>query len=156
MDSYYRKKALYAKQLYDKNLPFVKVYAAVKIGENYLVLKKQKEGKVSYHLAGGGVEKNESLVKAVKRELLEELNAEVKIIRKLGVYDKLTVPYELDGERFFVKYEIHVFLTEFVKSKNKKFGLKGEFDSSIEIAQIDEKTLLENVAEFCDFNIALN
>lgn len=37
---------------------------------------------------GGGIEENENIIEALKRELLEELGARVKIIKELGtVYD---------------------------------------------------------------------
>lgn len=156
MKSYYRKKAEYAKKLYDKGLPFVKVYATVREGEDFIVLKREKEGKISYQLAGGGVDEKEDLTTAVKRELLEELNAVVEVVSELGVYNDLVVPYELDGEKFSVRYEIHVFDTKLIRFKRGRLGLKGEFDKRTDIARIDKNTLLNTVAEFCEFNIKLD
>jgi 8-oxo-dGTP pyrophosphatase MutT (NUDIX family) len=40
---------------------------------------------ITIETAGGGVEKGESLEEAIRRELYEELGAEVKIICKIGV-----------------------------------------------------------------------
>lgn len=156
MKNYYRKKAEFAKKLYDKGLPFVKVYATVREGEDFIVLKREKEGKISYQLAGGGVDEGEDLTRAVKRELLEELNAVVEVVSELGVYNDLVVPYELDGEKFSVRYEIHVFDTKLIRFKRGKLGLKGEFDKATEIERIDKTTLLNTVAEFCEFNIKLD
>ncbi len=44
-----------------------------------------KKEKNEYKLPGGGVEDNESLEEAFKREVLEETGCEVSIVKKLGV-----------------------------------------------------------------------
>ena len=116
MSDYYRQKALRAKELLDKGLPFVKVYAPVRVGDKFLVLAKQTDNGVIYSLSGGGVDEGETLQQAIKRELMEELNVEVDIIKELGVYDKLFKTWRLDDESFDIRYEIHVFDT---KLKNK-------------------------------------
>ena len=156
MSSYYKKKARYAKYLYDRGLPFIKVYATCKVDDEFLVLEKTIDGKTTYHLAGGGVDRGESLKKAIKRELKEELNVKVEVIKELGVYDKLYVTWEYEGEKFDIQYEIHVFETKFVKNIKHRFGLKGEFDSKIKISKIDKQTMLENVDEFKIFKIPYN
>ena len=154
--NYYLAKAKRAKELYDKGLPFVKVYAPVRDGNKFIVLEKQTEKGKRYDIAGGGVDEGETLEEAIKRELKEELNAEVEIIKELGVYDKFYHPWTLDGETFNVQYEIHVFDTK-LKSKFKgDFGLKGEFDKNIKIAKIDKETLINNVSEFRDFGIKID
>lgn len=153
-NNYYIKKATYAKELYDKGLPFVKVYAPVRDGDKFIVLEKTSEKGTTYHLAGGGVDEGESLEEAIRRELLEELNLEVEIIKKLGTHDTFYKTWELNGKKFDVRYEIHVFDTKLKKQLNGDFGLEGEFNN-IKIVKIDKKTLLNNVAEFCKFNIEL-
>ena len=140
MSDYYKNKAIRAKKLYDEGKPWVKVYATVRIGDNFLVLKHNDE----YMLAGGGVD-----------ELLEELNVEVEIIKELGVYDKLYVPWKLGNEEFKVQYEIHVFDTRLIKHVDGKLGLDGEFNDNTKIALIDKETLLSEVVEFKSFKINL-
>ena len=98
---FYRQKALRAKELYDKGLPFVKVYAPVRDGAKFIVLEKHRNGKTTYDISGGGVEDGETLEEAIKREIKEELNIEVDAIKELGVYDKFYHPWELDGETFY-------------------------------------------------------
>lgn len=155
MNDYYKKKAIKAKKCYDKGIPLVKVYASVRDGDKFIVLKKRKDNKVTYHLAGGGVDDGETLEEAIKREILEELNVEVEIIKKLGVYDKLYVPWKLDGEEFKVQYEIHVFDTKVIRKVDGEFGLEGEFNKEMQIDKIDKETLVNNIAEFNSFKIKI-
>ena len=85
----------------------------------------------------------------------EELNAEVDIIKELGVYDKMFVKYCLDENEFEVQYEIHVFETKLVNMIDGKLGLEGEFSNNYEIAKINKETLLKEIAEFSQFGIKL-
>ena len=156
MSDYYRQKALRAKELYDKGLPFVKVYAPVRVGDKFLVLEKNTDDGVMYEISGGGVDDGETLEDAIQRELREELNVEVEIIRELGVYDKLYKTWRLDDYSFDIRYEIHVFDTKLKKKLNGKFGLDGEFNSKMKITEIDRETLLKNVSEFRDFGIKID
>ena len=153
---YYQNKALIAKELCEKGLPWVKVYAVVRDNDEFIVLTKEKDGKIEYMLAGGGVDKGESLEKAIKREVKEELNMKIEVLGELGVYDKLYVPWTYNGVTYNVQYEIHVLDTKVLKIKKGRLGLKGEFDKNTNIARIDEKTLLNNVVEFNSFGIKLN
>lgn len=156
MSDYYRSKALIAKELYDKGLPFVKVYAPVRNGDKFIVLTKETENGIKYQISGGGVDKGETLEQAIKRELREELNVEVEIIKELGVYDKFYATWRLDGEEFDVQYEIHVFDTKLKKKLDGNFGLAGEFDKRFNIVEVDKETLVSNVAEFRDFGIKID
>ena len=156
MSDYYRTKALYAKKLYDKGLPFVKVYAPVRDGDKFIVLAKETDDGVKYDISGGGVDEGETLEQAIKRELKEELNVEVDIIKELGVYDKLYKTWKLDDFSFDIQYEIHVFDTKLKRRLKGRFGLDGEFDNKVKIAKIDKKTLIENVAEFKDYGIKID
>ena len=153
---YYQNKALIAKELCEKGLPWVKVYAVVRDNDEFIVLTKEKDGKIEYMLAGGGVDKGESLEKAIKREVKEELNMKIEVLGVLGVYDNLYVPWTYNGVTYNVQYEIHVLDTKVLKIKKGRLGLKGEFDKNTNIARIDEKTLLNNVVEFNSFGIKLN
>ena len=153
---YYKAKALRAKELYDKGLPFVKVYAPVRDGDKFIVLEKTTNDGVAYDIAGGGVDEGETLEEAIRRELMEELNVEVEVIKELGVYDKLYKTWTLDGESFDIQYEIHVFDTKLKKQCDGDFGLDGEFDKKTKIARIDKQTLISKVPEFNSFNIKID
>ena len=156
MTDYYRSKALRAKELYNKGLPFVKVYAPVRDGDKFMVLAKETEDGIKYYISGGGVDEGETLEQAIKRELMEELNVEVDVIKELGVYDKLYKTWRLDDESFDIQYEIHVFDTKLKKKLEGKFGLDGEFDKNVKIAWIDKETLISTIPEFRDFGIKID
>ena len=154
---YYRQKALRAKELYDKGLPFVKVYAPVRVGDEFMVLKRTKGNEIYYDIAGGGVDEGETLEQAIKRELKEELNVEVDVIKELGVYNDMIRTWKLDDFSFDIRYEIHVFDTRLKKTFNGEFGLDGEFNrKTTSVAKIDKQTLIENVPEFKDFGIKID
>lgn len=55
--------------------------------------------KDNYHkLPGGGVEENENIIEALNREILEEVGANIKVLKEVGViieYRKLRKPYQL-------------------------------------------------------------
>lgn len=155
-EEYYIQKATRAKALYEQGLPFVKVYATVRDGGKFIVLEKHKDGKIIYDLSGGGVEDNESVEDAIKRELREELQVEVDIIKKLGVYNNHYRTWRLYDEKFDIRYEIHVFDTVLKKQLKGKKGLDGEFDKDTKIVKIDKSTLLSEVAEFRDFGFKLD
>lgn len=156
-NEYYRKKAEYAKSLHERGLPWIKAYAAVRDGDKFLVLTyTDANGEISYELAGGGIEENETPAEGIVREIEEELNVKVEIIRALGVYDKMVKTWRLDNETYDIPYEIHVFDTKIVKHVNKKNGLEGEFEAKgIKTALIDKKTMLSKVAEFTKMGFKL-
>ena len=146
-EEYYNKKAKYAYELYLAGKPFKKVYAAVKKGDKYVVLK-NKTGKYEYAISGGGVDPGEDNITAIKREILEELNMNVEVARSLGVrHYQRTWRYE--GREFDVDYEAEIFLTRFISySNNSSFGLEGEFDKNVSIAEISKEEMLDTVYEF--------
>lgn len=97
--------------------------------------------------AGGGVEKGENLEEAIRRELMEELGAEVEIIEKVGVvsdYYNLIHRHNINnyylcrvlslGEKRLTQDEINYFhlstlrlsyteaLSEYRKNANSKLG----------------------------------
>ncbi len=157
-NSYYKNKAKKMYNLYINNLPCKKVYAAVKKGDKFVVLKDEKNPKWKYQLSGGGVEDGEDNVSAIKREIYEELNMNVKVIKSLGIINYVAT-WEFEGKKFDVKYEAEIFLTEFVcYLNNNKFGVDGEFDNSAisGIAEISKFEMLENVSEFKKHNILLD
>lgn len=154
--SYYEQKAKLAYELYLKGLPFKKVYAAVQKGDKYVVLK-HETGKYKYSISGGGVDAGEDNITAIKREILEELNINIKIVKSLGVI-KYFKTWHYDGKDFDVDYEAEIFLTEFVSyGDNANFGIEGEFDGKkISICEISKEEMLSTVAEFVTFGIKLD
>lgn len=146
-EEYYNQKAKYAYQLYTEGKPFKKVYAAVKKGDKYIVLK-NKKGNYKYSLSGGGVDPGEDNITAIKRELKEELNVNVKVVKPLGIV-RLVKTWRYEGREFDVPYECEIFLTEFVSYANvKDFGLSGEFDDNFSVAEVSKKEMVNNVFEF--------
>lgn len=149
--NYYNNKAKRMYELYLNNLPCKKVYAAVKKGDKFVVLKDDKNPKWKYQIAGGGVEDGEDNITAIKREIKEELNLNVKVIKSLGVINYVT-PWTYENKTFDVKYEAEIFLTEFLSyANNTGFGVEGEFDGSVGVSgvvEVSKQEMLENVAEF--------
>lgn len=150
---YNKQKAKLAYELYLKGLPFKKVYAVVQKGDKFVVLK-HETGKYKYSLSGGGVDAGEDNITAIKREIIEELNINIKIVKSLGIA-KYVRTWHYNGQDFDVDYEAEIFHTEFVSyGKNKDFGLEGEFDAKkISIDEISKDEMLANVAEFVSLGI---
>ena len=155
MDEYYIQKAKYAYSLFLEGKSFKKVYAAVEKDGEFIVLE-HENGKYKYSLSGGGVDEGEDNLTAIKRELKEELNVNVEIVRSLGVI-KYFKTWHFEGKDFDVDYEAEIFLTKFLSyDMNEQFGLDGEFtDKKIKIAQISKDEMLGHVAEFCKFGLKL-
>ncbi|MDE6583204.1 MAG: NUDIX domain-containing protein [Clostridia bacterium] len=151
--NYYEQKAKIAYELYLKGLPFKKVYATVQKGDKFVVLK-HEEGKYKYSLSGGGVDPGEDNVTAIKREILEELNINIKVVKSLGIA-KYVRTWHYNGKHFDVDYEAEIFHTKFASyGENKNFGLEGEFTTKkISIDEISKEEMLANVAEFVTFGI---
>lgn len=148
---YVNKKAKRMYELYLNNLPCKKVYAAVLKGDKFVVLKNEKSKNYKYEIAGGGVEDGETGEQAIKREILEELNMNVNVVKLLGT-DSYKATWHYEDKQFDVNYKVEIYLTEFVSyANNNKFGLEGEFDGDNGITGIMEVTkqeMLENVYEF--------
>ena len=156
--TYQEKKAKYAYGLYLKGEPFRKVYAAVEKDGKFLVLKDQSPERLwPYSLSGGGVDEGESNEQAIKRELLEELNAHVEIVKSLGTFNYMSKRKYKDFE-FDLECVAEIFYTRFLSyGSHKDFGLDGEFDNRTAVAEISKQELLEGCYEFatksvsCDF-----
>ena len=148
---YYNEKAKYAYKLFCEHKPFVKVYGVVEKDGKYIVHYDKKKDK--YMISGGGVEENEDLVTALKREIDEELNIKIDVVKQLDVIH-LQKTWRLDGKEFDVDYEVHVFYSKYVApSDRKEVGLYGEFDDNVCIKEISKQQLLEKVDEFCRFGV---
>ena len=154
--TYYEQKAKLAYELYQKGLPFQKVYAAVQKGDKFFVLKIQDK-KFKYSLSGGGIDEGEDVETAIKRELMEEMNAHVEFVKELDVIHYVHT-WRYEGKEFDVDYDAHIVLVKFLSfAKKRKLGLDGEFDNkNVEIVEISKEEMLKNVAEFVDFGVKLD
>lgn len=155
--NYYEQKAKHAHELFLKGLPFKRVYAVVEKDGKYLCLEHDEKARYKYSLSGGGIDEGEDSITAIKRELLEEMNVCVDIVRSLG-HAYYVKTWEYQGEKFDANYDAEVFLTKFIKyGDNKKFGLDGEFGRDIlGIAAISKEEMLQHVAEFSKLGIKLD
>ena len=154
--TYYEQKAKLAYELYQKGLPFQKVYAVVQKGNKFLVLT-VPDKRYKYSLSGGGIDEGEDVVTAIKRELLEEMNVHVEFVRELDTIHYVHT-WRYQGKEFDVGYEAHIVLVKFLSyDEKRKMGLDGEFDGkNVEIAEISKDEMLKNVAEFVDFGVKLD
>jgi len=157
--NYQEQKAKRAYELYLQGLPFKKVYAAVEKDGKYLVLKNAPDRKFKYQISGGGVDDGEDNETAIKRELREELNVNVEIVKSLGVLQYVRT-WKYQDKVFDIDYESEIFLTKFLSySHEHKFGLDGEFIPSIGVvgvAEISKEEMLKGVYEFADGGIKLD
>lgn len=153
--TYAEKKAKYAWELYQKGLPFKKVYAAVEKGDKYVVLA-HENSKYKYSLSGGGVDEDEDNITAIKREIMEELNMNVEVVRSLGT---ITYPStrKYNDKTFELPCVAEIFYTKFVSyGSNQKIGLDGEFDKKVAVAEITKEMMVSEVAEFTSLGIKLD
>ncbi len=74
---------------------------ALIVRDGAVLLIRHRSGKLPWALPGGGVERNERLAEAVRREAHEETGALVRVELLLGVYDRI-------GER--ISYYVAVFV----------------------------------------------
>ena len=104
--NYYEQKAKYAYELFKKGLPFKKVYAVVEKDGKYVVLRNDnpnKKAKYQFSLSGGGVDEGEDNVTAIKREIKEELNMNVEVVRSLGNVN-YSKTWSYQGKEFDIEY----------------------------------------------------
>lgn len=152
--NYQERKAKYAYSLYKKGLPFKKAYAVVEKDGKFVVLYNVEKNR--FALSGGGVEKGESSQDAAVREVLEEMNINVEIIRSLGVasypsqrrYKSHAFELECQAEFFYARFISY--------GDNTKIGLKGEFNDNTKIAELTKEEMLKNLAAFTVLGIKLD
>ena len=153
--SYYTNKAKLAYELHSKGLPFRKTYAVVEKDGKFLVLTATK-GKHKYMLAGGTIDNGEDVNTAVIREVMEELNVNVEVVKHLGTI-KYQSNWNYEGNSFVMENVAEIMYTKFVGfSNNDKLGLDGEFDSDTQVALVSKEEMLNNVAEFVTFGVKLD
>ncbi|MBP3619632.1 MAG: NUDIX domain-containing protein [Clostridia bacterium] len=152
--NYQQKKAKYAYHLFKKGLPFKKAYAVVEKGDKFVVL--NNLAKDRYSLSGGGVDRGEDNIAAVKREVMEEMNMEIEIARSLGV-----VSYPSDrkykNHEFVLECQAEIFYARFVGyGDNKDFGIKGEFSDNIRIVELTKEEMIKKVDTFTKLGVKLD
>ena len=70
--------------------PIIGVAAVIFSGESVLMARRNQEpGRDQWSLPGGGVELGESLLDALRRELLEEISIKVDVGGLIGVFDRV-------------------------------------------------------------------
>lgn len=154
-EEYYNQKSKRSYQLFLEGKPSRKVYAVVEKDGKYVVLH-YKNGVYEYALSGGGVDEGEDNITAIHREIMEELNMNVEIVKSLGVI-KYVQKRQYQGKEFDLNYIAEIFLTKFVSyGDNKNFGIDGEFDENVSIVEISKEKMLTTVAEFVKFGLKLN
>jgi len=77
------------------------VTAAIIVRKNKILIAKRKEGK--WEFPGGKVEEGENIEECLKREIKEELDIEIKILKKFCI---------IKHEYNFGEIELHVFLAK--------------------------------------------
>ena len=153
--SYYTNKAKLAYELHSKGLPFRKTYGVVEKDGKFLVLTTTK-GKHKYMLAGGTIDTEEDVNTAIIREVKEELNVNVEVVKSLG-FITYQSNWNYEGNSFVMDNVAEIMYTKFVGfANNDKLGLDGEFDGTTQVALISKEEMLNNVSEFVDYGVKLD
>jgi len=88
---------------FTKYFPFTTVDLLVIVEEKFLLSKRLNQPyKNSWHLPGGMIRKNESMINAVKRIGNEELGVAPKIIQFFGTYESLESKFRHDVTNCFI------------------------------------------------------
>jgi putative (di)nucleoside polyphosphate hydrolase len=98
--------------------------------KKFLLLKTKGENEVYWDIVKGGVERGETLLMALKRELKEELGTtKFKNIKKLDIHFTFEFPDEIKRKIGFDRQKVELFIVEFVgKSENIKVDKKEILD----------------------------
>ena len=115
----------------------------IRIGARGIVIREDnkiaifnKTLKNEYKLPGGGVDNNEDIKSAFKREVLEETGCEVKIIKKMG-----TVEENRTNDNF--KQISHVFISRVIKDTKRLSLTKKENDEGGKLIGLDKNEALK-------------
>lgn len=108
----------------------IEIIARVIIKNNNKVLLCKNRERGYYYLPGGHIEFSENIINGLKREIKEEINCSLKIIKFLGILENFF------KEKNFSHHEINIIFEG--KIKNKKVKSK---ESYIEFEWIDIKNL---------------
>jgi putative (di)nucleoside polyphosphate hydrolase len=115
---------------------------------NYLLLKtRAKVGEVVeeyWDIPKGGVEENEDLLGALKRELIEELGSKkFRIVRKLGINFSFEFPIEIKERTGFDSEKVELFLVEFYGDEK---DIKVDNDEIVGFAFLNENEFLKRAS----------
>ena len=97
---------------------FIVVYSIKRDKVDYLLLKRKLHWK-GWEFPKGGIEKNETFILAVKREIGEETGLKIKNIKKFNLRGKYRYNKEYKDRRGFIGQEYVLFSAEVRKNKVK-------------------------------------
>ncbi len=106
-----------------------------------------------YLLPGGGIEKDENKIDALKREMMEEIGCSVTDIEEIGISNQFR-------NKYMAHYEVNFFVAKVVGEKGEPTTTQEDELKSIELFWHDKETVLnllksqldvvdENEYEFC-------
>ena len=135
-EEYLEEKVKFSYEKFKQNRFFRKVRAIILKGNDVVILKTIS----GFTFPGGGVDDNESLADACKREAYEESGIIVKPI-KVVHKNYYSVPMRYNNESFSSKRVEFFYLCEYVSQDNKQLGLDGEFEDKVEIMLVPKEKL---------------
>ena len=138
---------------YKAGKPRYKVYAVVECGVDKYAVLNMTRGKYKYALAGGTIEDGESVIDAIQREVLEEMNMETEYVRTIGhIVD--TSDWTYKGKSFTVDDDMTIVLVKCIcVVEGKMHGIDGEFDTQDIVSYVTKDEMLSNVAEFVKYGV---
>lgn len=98
-----------------------------------------KHFKNEYKLPGGGIEKDENIIDAFKREIMEETGCEISNIKKLGI------TIEEKGQTNFCQIS-YIFIANVIKNTHMLHMTKKEQDEGGEILWLSPREAYANVS----------
>lgn len=136
-DEYLLDKVRYSYEISRDKKFFKKVRAIIVDDEGKIYLLKINNIDDRLYLIGGGVEPNESLGVAIKREVAEETGIQCEPLTILGK-QFYNLEMEYNGEKFTSRRVEYYFLCRFIsKPENYDMGIDGEFDGNITLGMYD-------------------
>lgn len=136
-DEYLLDKVRYSYEISRDKKFFKKVRAIIVDDEGKIYLLKINNIDDRLYLIGGGVEPNESLGVAIKREVAEETGIQCEPLTILGK-QFYNLEMEYNGEKFTSRRVEYYFLCRFIsKPENYDMGIDGEFDGNITLGVYD-------------------
>ena len=144
-DAYVNDKTMLAYEKYLRGEYFEKARAIILKDGQVAYIKDLSNDKIT--VPGGGIDDNESIEDATKRESFEETGIVVKPIKIIGkkYYD---VDMQIGDVDFVSSRVAYACLCEFVEQKKGKHGIEGEYSGKTEIYFDDVDNLVNcNISE---------